>query len=307
MMYALAAGFGYQYLGTKWDEMRNPPPGEMVDVGGYKLHLNTQGEAPPGVPTVIIESGIWDCSQSWQLVQADLAKVTRVCTYDRAGYGWSEAGPGPRTFDRMVKELKTLLVKKEIHPPYLFVGHSLGGPIARYYHSQYPEEVEGMVFVDALHLSVPTLADSTLYRIAMAATYCLAQVGLWRLTVNFLPAISANPKWTEEMQKTLMACHQAKTSTFKTCFQEWNGYAQSFQLLREHRRSLAEIPVTLISQDFKMNPRMKELDEYQKGLKEESPHADLVIASQSNHCVQIDRPDIIILEVKRMLNKLSKL
>ena len=93
----------------------------MVDVGGYRLHINCTGE---GSPTVVIESGWGDSSASWGWVQPEVAKTTRICTYDRAGMGWSEASPQPRTAWEYAKELHTLLVKANEPGPYVLVGHS---------------------------------------------------------------------------------------------------------------------------------------------------------------------------------------
>lgn len=264
-----------------FEKNNTPPPGELVDVGGHKLHLRCEGVAPPGSPTIIIETGIWDCSESWQLVQPGLAQLTRVCSYDRAGYGWSEPGPAPRTFDRMVKELKTALEKQQINPPYLFIGHSLGGPIARYYHSQYPNEVSGIVFVDALGETPPAFAYPLLFRIVAVAIYCLTPLGILRL----IPL--RGPEW---LQKSIRACHTSKPSAYKTMLEEWNGYEQSFKLLREKKKSLENIPVTYIVRDPTMpGPELEP--------EERSP----VVAKNSTHLVHIDRPDFIIEKVRSML------
>jgi pimeloyl-ACP methyl ester carboxylesterase len=311
----LVAGFCYQYFATQRDERNYPPPGDLVDVGGYKLHIQVQGEEHPGVPTVIIETGIWDCSQSWQIVQSELAATIRICTYDRAGYGWSDKGTCPRTFDQMVLELKALLEKRGIHPPFIFVGHSLGGPIARYYQSQYPDDVAGMIFVDALHKEQPAL--SSIFRVGSKAFSLLAYFGVLRLMFKFYPPISSNPQWTSTMQKTYTACHQAKVSTFNTCFDEWDGYDESFKTLRERARSLKDIPVTLISRDplKPIRPGMsqeaikKERDELEKSHQQhgqDSPHARFVIAEKSSHLIQVDRPDIVVDEIRRMVDRIAK-
>ena len=105
-----------------------PAPGKLVDVGGYRLHLNCQGQ---GGPTVVMESGNGDFSLSWSKVQGKVAKFTRVCTYDRAGLGWSERSPQPRTAHNLVKDLNTLLARSDVEPPFVLVGHSLGGPLVR--------------------------------------------------------------------------------------------------------------------------------------------------------------------------------
>lgn len=308
------AGFCYQYFATRRDGKNYPPPGDMIDVGGYKLHIQCQGEARPGIPTVIVETGIWDCSQSWQVVQSELAPTSRICTYDRAGYGWSEKGLCPRTFEQMVRDLRILLDKKGVHPPFVFVGHSLGGAIVRYYQSQYPDDVVGIIFVDAVHKEAP--AFSSIFRVVSKAFSFLAHFGMLRLIFKLCPPLSANPKWTPTMQKTYVACHQAKISTFTTCFDEWDGYEVSFKSLREKARSLKDIPVTLISRDpehslrpgMSKEARKKEREELEKMHQqqlEDSPHARFVVAKESSHVVQIDRPDVVIEEIQRMVDQIT--
>jgi pimeloyl-ACP methyl ester carboxylesterase len=126
-----------------------PPPGKLVDVGGWRLHLNCTGEARASQPTVILEAGVGDFSVEWSLVQPDVAKFARVCSYDRAGDGWSDLGPHPRTLRQIVYELHTLLNKGGVKPPLVLVGHSYGGWLVRLYASTYPAEVAGMVLVEA--------------------------------------------------------------------------------------------------------------------------------------------------------------
>jgi pimeloyl-ACP methyl ester carboxylesterase len=126
-----------------------PPPGKLVDVGGWRLHINCLGSASPTTPTVILESGLGDFSVEWGLVQPGVASFARVCTYDRAGDGWSDVGPYPRTFHQIVYELHTLLEKAGERPPYVLAGHSYGGWLVRLFQSTYPADVSGVVLVDA--------------------------------------------------------------------------------------------------------------------------------------------------------------
>jgi len=126
-----------------------PPPGKLVDVGGWRLHLNCTGEARASQPTIILEAGVGDFSVEWSLVQPGVAKFARVCSYDRAGDGWSELGPHPRTMHQIVYELHTLLDKAGVKPPLVLVGHSYGGVLVRLYTSTYPKDVVGMVLVEA--------------------------------------------------------------------------------------------------------------------------------------------------------------
>jgi pimeloyl-ACP methyl ester carboxylesterase len=126
-----------------------PPPGKLVDVGGWRLHLNCSGESAASRPTVILESGIGDFSVEWSLVQPGVAGFARVCSYDRGGDGWSDLGPHPRTMHQIVYELHTLLDKVGVKPPLVLVGHSYGGWLVRLYAATYPKDVVGMVLVEA--------------------------------------------------------------------------------------------------------------------------------------------------------------
>ncbi len=121
---------------------------ELIDIGGRQLFLSSSGN---GAPAVILESGMGDASDVWAKVQPAVAKFTRVYSYDRAGQGHSDPAPTPRTCQDMMADLHALLVKAEIPPPYVLVGHSFGGMNVRLYASRYPQEIAGMVLVDAVH------------------------------------------------------------------------------------------------------------------------------------------------------------
>lgn len=122
------------------------PPGKLVDLGGHKLHLNCTGN---GKPTVIVENGLGDFSFDWILVQSRVSTFSRICTYDRAGYAWSDPGPKPRTFAQLNLELQDALFRLGEQGPFVLVGHSYGGPVVRNFAASYPRLVAGMVLVDA--------------------------------------------------------------------------------------------------------------------------------------------------------------
>jgi pimeloyl-ACP methyl ester carboxylesterase len=142
------AGASYQAFVFRAEAKRSPRPKRLVDAGGFKLNLHCTGN---GSPTVILESGLADSLDSWVRVQPQIARFARVCSYDRAGYGYSEPGPMPRTSDRIASELHAALRSAGEKPPYLLVGHSFGGYNARVFHGKYPDEVSGLVLVDATH------------------------------------------------------------------------------------------------------------------------------------------------------------
>jgi pimeloyl-ACP methyl ester carboxylesterase len=125
-----------------------PSPGRLVDVGGHRIHLDCRG--PLSTPTVVFENGLGDFSFDWALVTRELVGTARVCAYDRAGYAWSDPGPMPRTFAQLNLELHDALAAAGERPPFLLVGHSYGGAVARAYALAYPREVAGLVLVDSV-------------------------------------------------------------------------------------------------------------------------------------------------------------
>jgi len=141
-------GAAYQSVSQRADRKRFPQVGRSIDVGGFSLNLNCTGA---GKPTVVLESGLGIPAVGWQLVQPDIAKFATVCSYDRAGYGWSDAGPFPRTSREIARELHALLASARVPPPYILVGHSFGGFTVRLFNQMYPGEVAGVVFVDSSH------------------------------------------------------------------------------------------------------------------------------------------------------------
>lgn len=143
---ALTTGAIYQFTEMRIDFAKHPPPGKLVDIGGYRLHLLCMGQ---GSPTVLFESGVADDSLTWSAVQPEIAKTTRTCSYDRAGYGWSDAGPDPRDAKTSAEELHILLKNAGVSGPFVLVGHSLGGLYVREYAALYRADVSGMVLVDA--------------------------------------------------------------------------------------------------------------------------------------------------------------
>ena len=123
----------------------DPPPGRLVDVGTHKLHIRCSGQ---GAPTVVFDAALGGSSISWSLVQPALAQLTRCCSYDRAGFGWSEAGPFPRTAGRITSELSQLLRCAPVPGPYLLVGHSFGALVLRLLASRRFDEIVGLVFIE---------------------------------------------------------------------------------------------------------------------------------------------------------------
>jgi pimeloyl-ACP methyl ester carboxylesterase len=138
-------GTTYQGVATALERRRYPHPGQLVDVGGHQLHIYCLGE---GTPIVVLEAPAASMSAVWGWVQPEVAKTTRVCSYDRAGLGWSEAGDRPYDPGRVPEELHALLAAAKLPPPYVLAGHSLGASFVRRFASLYPTETAATVMID---------------------------------------------------------------------------------------------------------------------------------------------------------------
>lgn len=112
---------------------------------GRRINLYCQGK---GAPTVVLDAGLGDGAWSWRTVQGRIAATTRVCAYDRAGYGQSDAGPEPRDLRALTRDLEAVLTAGKVPGPYVLVGHSAAGLTTRLYAYRHPERVAGLVLVD---------------------------------------------------------------------------------------------------------------------------------------------------------------
>jgi pimeloyl-ACP methyl ester carboxylesterase len=184
----LAAGAIYQAATSASDLKKYPATGKLYDIGDYSLHLTCTGT---GSPTVILEAGSGTPGLTWASVQDEIKKSTRVCSYDRAGYGYSESAPGPLSPQQVASDLHALLEKANVPGPYIMVGHSAGGVYVRAYASQYPSEVVGMVLVDSSHegenLVLPPewVKLNQTQNTMMSACQVMSPFGLMRLSHMF--------------------------------------------------------------------------------------------------------------------------
>lgn len=180
----LIAGAIYQSLTTRSDKKKFPPPDQLVDVSGHRLHLNVKGEAN-GSPTVILEAGMASISSNWGWVQRELAKTTCVVAYDRASLGWSDAGTKPLDAAKSARELHTALERAGVKAPYVLAGHSYGGLVVRMFTDLYPDEVVGLVLVDSSHpdqwVHIPASKGGQTVAMGNRITAFLARFGVMRL------------------------------------------------------------------------------------------------------------------------------
>ena len=252
-LFALAvAGAIYQTIATKRAERAYPPPGVMVDVGGYSLHINCVGQ---GSPTVLLDGGSGEMSADWVWVQQEVSGTTRVCAYDRAGMGWSEMGPEPRDAKQISNELHTLLEGAGIEGPYVLVGHSFGGLYMQTYAARHPDEVAGMALIDSSQPDQfsyqPVTRDSyEPQKQSIAVVPQLAQFGvslLGRLgVVRLLSKLDPAPPELPHQQRAQIDALSPSTRQVSTYVLELRATPQSATQTRG-LRSLGDKPLAVVS------------------------------------------------------------
>jgi len=285
-------GYMYEPIAEAADAKAYPPPGQMVDVGGYRLHINCTGT---GSPTVVIESGWGDMSASWGWVQPEVAKTTRICTYDRAGMGWSEASPEPRTAREYAKELHTLLEKANEPGPYVLVGHSMGGFTVIVYAHDYPAEVSGLVLIDAQDLPTSNVAT---YQPApkpggTSPASLLARIGLVRLLADPLGSVENLP----EGDKQAYTAFAVAARSVQTFTDEGMGMSEGGAQARAVT-SLGALPLIVLSrgkdQDAKHTAAQTDLLQF-------STDSQQLFADQSGHPIMIEQPDAAVAAIVKMV------
>ena len=274
----------YQAIATELDERAYPPPGQLVDVGGHTLHINCIGQ---GSPTVIMEAANLGMSAHWVRVQQQVAQTTRVCAYDRAGLGWSERGPQPRDARKISSELHTLLKDAGIEGPYVLVGHSYGGLYVRMYADRYPEEVAGVVLVDATHPEAFTRSpeERALYEQTNrwgAVLPFLTRLGVIRLT-NYYPAHPDLPP----KQRAQIEAFNSSTRQVATTAQEFRATPETSAQVRS-AGSLGDTPLAVITAG-EQSPSWLEMQDELAALSSDSIHR--VVKGATHESLLYDKGD----------------
>lgn len=314
----LGAGTWIAGSAAKSDLMEQyPAPGQLVDVGGYSMHINCTGQ---GNPTVILEAGLQDFSIFWTEVQPEAARLTRVCSYDRAGLGWSQPSPYPRTSKTMVKELHTLLSNAGIEGPYVLVGHSFGGALVRLYAHDYPDEVAGMVLVDAGHEELFTRLPA--WREAGGAITGLFQVlgGMSSLGIMALAPESIPNRGLPDEALAQYRAILATTGYFQASIVEVQNFeANLAELPAAGATSLGDLPLIVLSerlwQPLAGVPGVSEAESQrfqpewqamQKELVALSSNSKQVMAEQSEHFIQLEQPQLVIDAIGEMVGGVAQ-
>jgi pimeloyl-ACP methyl ester carboxylesterase len=297
LLILILAGWIYEPLAEAADAQAYPPPGKMVDVGGYRLHIKCSGS---GSPTVVIESGWGDMSASWGWVQPEVAKTTRICTYDRAGMGWSEVSPQPRTARVFAKELHTLLVKANEPGPYVLVGHSMGGYTVRVYAQDYPQEVAGVVFIDPQNLSISvSAAPSPAPKPgAFSPPALMARVGLVRLLADPLGSNENLP----EGDKQAYSAYAVTSRDAQTLTDELIGMTEGGAQARTVT-TLGALPLIVLSRGKDMDADSAASQARYLQLSTDSQH---LIADHSGHTIHLEQPEAAVAAIVKMVMQLRK-
>jgi pimeloyl-ACP methyl ester carboxylesterase len=315
LVIALAcAGALCQAIGNWRDGQRFPNTGKLVHAGATKLNIICIGAKMPGKPAVILESAGGSPARVWAKVQPEIAKFSRVCSYDRAGLGWSEAATTPRTREQEAEELKALLTAAGENGPFVMAGVSQGGFTVQAYTHKYPDDVAAVVLVDASHpdtdkrtLEVLSKVEAEKYRAFNAALRSdwvkFANIWANRLGVSRLltPA-------KDELESELNFLSW-QTKSMNTFFEESKLYDKGAEKIRTIG-NLGSRPLIVLTagkeDDLYESPadaaatRELWVNELQKSMAGLSTRGKQIIVPDSGHMIPIERPDAVVSAIREV-------
>jgi pimeloyl-ACP methyl ester carboxylesterase len=300
LLFGIAAliGFLYQSKNVHREQATLAPAGQLIDIGGYRLHLNCSGS---GSPTVVLDFGLDGSYLDWFYVQPQIAEFARVCSYDRAGYGWSDPSPKPRLPSIMADELHTLLERAGEKPPYILVGHSFGAFDVQMYAHKFAGEIAGVVLVDGSH------PDELLPFYWQKKVW----IRFMQLTMSFgLPRwrgwCGGGPPEAGQVRQAL----RCRSKPLATHYAQWSAFPASAQEVRR-LGTLGNLPLIVISRDPHRAPenpddpvfekREQHWSKLQHSLTGLSTNATQIIATRSGHSIPSARPDVIVAAVRSMV------
>ena len=287
-------------MGERRDARLNPAPGRLISVGDHKLHLLCKGSA---APAVVIEQGAGELSKFWWPVQDEIAKFAHVCTYDRAGYGWSEPGRSGATIEDRTRELHSLLSKAGVQGPFIFVAHSYGGLIVRNYVREYPGQVAALVLVD-------TPSESSIFQSEVLSLYAKARV-INRMVglVSRFGVLRLLSHWVSLDRFGLWLTKPAEYAALCDDLASLERVPASMRV-SESAGTLGPLPVIVIThgQPFPgpFAVLEKNWSEGQTQLAALSTNSVLMVAKNSNHMIQHDEPALVVGAIRRMHSAVEK-
>lgn len=322
-----ALGFGYESYSRSSALASATPPGTLVDVGGHRLHILCSGPQETGQPTIVLESGVGGWSLQWQAAQEQIAAFARVCAYDRAGMGWSEAGPAPRDGRQVATELHTLLANAGESGPYVLVGASRGGQYARIFSGLFSDDVAGLVLVDAepedIRQQSSFAASAAAQNQSAYSTMSLAaRLGVFRLlgayqpgadagSIPTMPCLPAAVNYLPAELHTQYLAAEGQPSCFDTVMAEETASAAREAQVRELPVA-DDLPVIVMTHgEAELPPSAGAIvgaAEYeetwqrlQRELADGLPNATFVVAESSGHDIMVDQPELVAESVRQVL------
>lgn len=293
LLAAAIGGASCQWIVTRSELAATPPPGKLVDVGGHRLHIWCTGS---GSPAVILDDGLGGSSFGWGYVQPEVAKFTQVCSYDRAGLGYSDPGPKARTSRQVARELAALLDRSGVRGRVVLVGASIGGLHVRLFATEHRERAAGLVLVDASHEDYRERAaaagEETDPPLVARLQPLAASVGLMRL-FGIPSGQLVGPFNAHAFAPAVRPYARAvsfRTSGYRAIVDEFNALAESEAQVRVGRRELS-IPVIVVSAGLDGSAVHQALQREQARL---STRGCQIIAERSFHVIARDQPEVVV-------------
>lgn len=309
------SGATYEWMGRRAAPRDFPAPGELVDIGGRHIQLDCRGS---GEPTVVLISGLdIGGSTAWSAVHDSIARVTRTCAYSRAGIMWSDASPGATTAKGVADDLHAALEKGNVSPPFVLVGHSLGGPYLMTYAKYYGDQVAGAVMVDASHPDqlerlgsiVPKVKDAGVTSMRVASA--LSWAGVVRLATRSTPpmphqdttvvreiaAYSSHSLAGALGEMDALGATLAEAGTFRQL-----GDRPLIVLTAMRPMGEGELKTLAISPETgkKFKDEWKAMHDDEASWSTRSEH---IVVDDASHYIQYDRPDVVIDAVRRVVDR----
>ncbi len=299
----MVIGSIYESRAEAADARTYPPPGQLVDVGGHRLHIHCTGT---GSPTVVIEAGLGDWSTSWGFVQSEVAKTTRICTYDRAGMGWSDAGLLPRDAAQFARELHTLLQNASIPGPYVMVGHSLGGLAVRVFVHDYSSEVSGVVLIESMNprqlppSSAGVGPQSNPQSLLYSGLDVLARFGVARLLARPVTNLLSPEKLPDE---NAYYSRFVRPQSMQAVTNESKGLAASGAEAAAVK-SFGDLPLIVLTGRLHTAP--PDWQAWQTELLQLSSNSQQLFAANGKHVIQIEEPDAAVAAILQMVRQVRQ-
>jgi pimeloyl-ACP methyl ester carboxylesterase len=313
LLSTLSIGFCYEQISEYIDSKTIKVPGQMVQVGNHKMHIYCTGINREGSPTVILIPGGRQIYSTWIRVQPEISKLTRVCSYDRSGLGFSEPNVDIKTNVDVADELHQLLKNAGVSGPYIIVGHSLGGFYARVFAKKYSEEVKGLVLVDS-NLDVQQDMEKKFRKQKRpfwlrAKTQMMGKLMEWSQYVGF--------------KRIMMQCYpgffgvasedkvgRAINSLPSNIQSKYNSELKTDYTYLKESNNFGDLPLRVLYADRsakRMDPYLEnKAEEFQRNQVHMSTNSKVVRVENSGHFIQIDHPRIVIEQIKEILkNQLS--